>query len=69
MNDAYAHAMQVQNASLTLGCYIPTIECTTGQRIFHNTFCDIGSGVNILSKVTYEYLFGDEPMFPTYMQL
>ena len=22
MGDAYAHAMQVQNASLTLGCYI-----------------------------------------------
>ena len=44
---------------------IPTIECTIGQRIFHKTFCDIGSGVNIMSKVTYEYLFGDEPLFPT----
>ena len=22
-----------------------------------------------MSKVTYEYLFGDEPLFPTYMQL
>ena len=48
---------------------VPTIECTIGQRIFHNTFYDIGSGVNIISKVTYEYLFGDEPLFPTYMQL
>jgi hypothetical protein len=48
---------------------IPTIECTIGQRIFHKTFCDIGSGVNIMSKVTYEYLFDDEPLFPTYMQL
>ena len=48
---------------------VPTIECTIGQRIFHKTFCDIGSGVNIMSKVTYEYLFGDEPLFPTYMQL
>ena len=46
-----------------------TIECTIGQRIFHNTFYDIGSGVNIISKVTYEYLFGDEPLIPTYMQL
>ena len=45
------------------------IECTIGQRIFHKTFCDIGLGVNIMSKVTYEYLFGDEPLFPTYMQL
>ena len=48
---------------------VPTIECTIGQRIFHKTFCDIGSGVNIMSKVTYEYLFGDEPLFLTYMQL
>ena len=22
-----------------------------------------------MSKVTYDYLFGDEPLFPTYMQL
>ena len=22
-----------------------------------------------MSNVTYEYLFGDEPLFPTYMQL
>ena len=48
---------------------IPTIECTIGQRINHKTFCDIGSGVNIMSKVTYEYLFGNEPLYPTYMQL
>jgi hypothetical protein len=48
---------------------VPTIECTIGQRIFHKTFYDIGSGVNIMSKVTYEYLFGDEPLIPTYMRL
>jgi hypothetical protein len=48
---------------------VPMIECTIGQRIFHKTFCDIGSGVNIMSKLMYEYLFGDEPLFPTYMQL
>ena len=45
------------------------IEYTIGQRILHKTFCDIGSGVNIMSKVMYEYLFGDEPLFPTYIQL
>ena len=48
---------------------VPMIECTIGQTIFHKTFCDIGSGVNIISKVTYEYLFSNEPLFPTYMQL
>ena len=47
---------------------VPMIECTIGQRIF-KTFRNIGSGVNIMSKVTYEYLFGNEPLFPTYMQL
>jgi hypothetical protein len=46
---------------------IPMIECTIGQRIFHNTFCDIGSGVNIMSKITYDYLFGDKPLFSTYI--
>jgi hypothetical protein len=48
---------------------VPTIECTINQRIFYETFCDIGSGVNIISKVTYEYLFGNEPLYRTYMQL
>jgi hypothetical protein len=48
---------------------VPMIECTIGQRIFHKTLCDIGLGVNIMSKVTYEYLFGDEPLFATNMQL
>ena len=48
---------------------VPTIECMIGQRIFHKTFCDIGLGVNIMSKVTYKYLFDDEPLLPTYMPL
>jgi hypothetical protein len=46
---------------------VPTIECTINQKIFRNTFCDIGSSANIMSKVTYEYLFGNEPLYPTYM--
>jgi hypothetical protein len=41
---------------------VPMIECTIGQRIFHKTFYDIRSDVNIMSKVTYEYLFGNEPL-------
>jgi hypothetical protein len=46
-----------------------TIECTIRQRIFHKTFYDIGLGVNIMSKVTYEYLFGNKALYLTYMQL
>jgi hypothetical protein len=45
------------------------IECTINQKIFRNTFCDIGLGANIMSKVTYEYLFGNEPLYLIYMQL
>jgi hypothetical protein len=48
---------------------VPMIECTIGQRIFHKTFCNIGLGVNIMSNVTYEYLFGNKPLYPIYMQL
>ena len=47
---------------------LPTIECTIGQQVFHNTFCHLGSGVNIMSKVTYDNLIG-EPLLPTYTQL
>jgi hypothetical protein len=45
------------------------IEGSIGYKIFHRTFYDIGSDVNIMSKVTYEYLFGNEPLYLTYMQL
>jgi hypothetical protein len=48
---------------------VPTIESLINQKVFHKTFCDIGSGVNIMSKVTYKYLFGNEPLYPTYIQL
>jgi hypothetical protein len=47
---------------------VPTIECTINQRIFHKTICDTRSRVNIMAKVTYEYLFGKEPLYPTYVQ-
>jgi hypothetical protein len=46
---------------------VATIECTINQRIFHKTFCDTRSGVNIMAKVTYEYLFGKEPLYPIFV--
>jgi hypothetical protein len=33
---------------------VPTIEYLINQKVFHKTFYDIGSGVNIMSNVTYE---------------
>jgi hypothetical protein len=46
---------------------VPTIECLINQKVFHKTFCNIRSDINIMSKVTYEYLFGNELIYPTYM--
>jgi hypothetical protein len=48
---------------------VPTIECSINQRSFLKAFYDTGSGVNIMAKITYEYLFGKEPLYPTYAQL
>jgi hypothetical protein len=48
---------------------VSTIEFLINKKVFHKTFYDFRSSVNIMSKVTYEYLFGKEPLYPTYMQL
>jgi hypothetical protein len=48
---------------------IPTIECTINRSSFQKVVYNIGSGVNIMAKVTYEYLYGTMPLYPTYAQL
>jgi hypothetical protein len=48
---------------------VPTIECTINRISFQKAICDTGSGVNIMAKVTYEYLYGTMPLDPTYVQL
>jgi hypothetical protein len=48
---------------------VPTIECTINRSSFHKAIYDTGSGVNIMAKVTYEYLYGTMPLDPTYAQL
>jgi hypothetical protein len=45
---------------------VPTLECLINKKVFHKTFCNIGSS-DIMSKVMYEYLFGNKPLYPTYM--
>jgi hypothetical protein len=35
---------------------VPTIECTINRSSFQKADCDTRSGVNIMAKVTYEYL-------------
>ena len=48
---------------------VPLIDCSINERSFFNTFCDLGSSVNIMPKVTYQYLFKDTPLHSLYVQL
>jgi hypothetical protein len=48
---------------------VPTIECTINRSPFQKAICDTGSGINIMAKVTYEYLYGTMPLEPIYAQL
>jgi hypothetical protein len=45
---------------------VPTIHCSINRNSFNKAICDTGSGVNIMAKVTYEYLYGMMPLEPTY---
>ncbi|XP_021311897.1 uncharacterized protein LOC110433707 [Sorghum bicolor] len=47
---------------------MPTITCEIRSQLFHNVFCDLGSSVNIMSKVIYENLLGCI-LLPTFMRL
>jgi hypothetical protein len=48
---------------------VPTIDCKIEESTFYKTFCDIGSSVNIISMVTYKYLYGNRPLYQTYVWL
>jgi hypothetical protein len=48
---------------------VPTIDCMIEGSTFYKMFCDIGSSVNIMSMVTYNHLYHDRPLCPTYLQL
>jgi hypothetical protein len=48
---------------------VPTIECTINRSSFQKAVYDTGSSINIMAKVTYEYLYGTIPLNPTYAQL
>ena len=47
---------------------MPSIYCSING-YFYKTFCDTGSGVNIMAAVTYRLLFRTMPLKPTYIQL
>jgi len=57
-DDAYVDAMLMVNMQDNTRSVTPTITCEIGQQLFLNVFCDLGSSVNIMSKVIYENLLG-----------
>jgi len=48
---------------------VPTILSSISRCYFYNTVCDTITRVNIMAKVTYEFLYGTMPNDPTYAQL
>ena len=48
---------------------MPSIHCSINGYNFYKTFCDTGSGVNIMAAVAYRLLFGTMPLKPIYIQL
>jgi hypothetical protein len=48
---------------------VPTIDCKIEENTFYKMFCDIGSSINIMSVVTYKDLYGNRPLYQTYVRL
>jgi hypothetical protein len=48
---------------------VPTIDCKIKESTFYKTFRDISSSVNIMSTVTYKHLYGNKPLYQTYVRL
>ena len=45
---------------------VSTILCSINRCYFYNTIYNTRSSVNLMAKVTYEFLYGSMPMDPTY---
>jgi hypothetical protein len=48
---------------------VPSIHCSINQWNFQLVICDTGSSTNLMSKVTYELIYGDPPLYSTYIML
>jgi hypothetical protein len=42
---------------------VPSIHCSINQWNFQRVVCDTGSGINLMSMVTYELIYGDLPLY------
>jgi hypothetical protein len=48
---------------------VPSIHCSINQWNFQRLVCDTRSGINLMYKVTYELIYGDLPLYSTYIML
>jgi hypothetical protein len=48
---------------------VPSIHCSINQWNFQRVVYDTGSSINLMSKVTYELIYGDLPLYSTYIML
>jgi hypothetical protein len=48
---------------------VPSIHCTINQWNFQGVVYDTGSGIKLMSKVTYKLIYGDLPWYSTYIML
>jgi hypothetical protein len=48
---------------------VPSIHYSINRWNFQWVVCDTGSGINLMSKVTYELIYGDLPFYSTYIML
>jgi hypothetical protein len=48
---------------------VPSIHYSINQWNFQRVVCDTGLGINLMSKVTYELIYGDLPLYSTYITL
>ena len=46
----------------------PTITCSIGPHVFHNTFCDLEASIHVMSKVIYDKILGG-PLSTTHFPL
>jgi hypothetical protein len=48
---------------------VPSIHYSINQWNFQRVVCDTGSGINLMSKVTYKLIYGDLPLYSTYINV
>jgi hypothetical protein len=48
---------------------VPSIHCSINQWNFQRVVCDTGSSISLMSKVTYKLIYGDLPLYSTYIML